>query len=430
MFKSSYSLLTRSAVTALIVVFAMQTGMGQETSNYGNTPDEMVPFGRYQKAYKMFFDDPQQFLGPGRDKKAPEGLETVRIGFLGPLEGSIEEPLGRQMLQGSMLAIEEANAKGGYNGLPFELMTHNDVGLWGAAANTIVEMDAEGVWAILGSIDGIVTHVALRVALKLEIPMVNTGDPDPTLTETRIPWIIRNIGDDRQSSYALANEIYLKRGHKQVAVMRTNVRYGRVGIMEFNDASTRLGHPLLFELQFAEGDTSFTKQLNRIADTPADAIVIWGNAREIATIVKQMRTLGMEQPVFGSDRLVSQEFLDLAGEHAEGIVSTYPYNPDLDQENLKQFNKNYFEKYGMEPDVFAAHAYDGMNLIIDAIDQAGLNRTKIRDLLTDLETFQGYQGVTGELILDASWNDVGDIWMAEIKNGEFVFSPVKMERNQ
>ena len=79
----------------------------------------------------------------------------------------------------------------------------------------------------------------------------------------------------------------------------------------------------------------------------------------------------------------------------------------------------------MEPDVFSAHAYDGMNMIIEAIQIAGLNRVKIRDLLTDLETFQGYQGVTGKLTLDASWNDIGDIWMVEIKNGEFEFSPVK-----
>jgi ABC-type branched-subunit amino acid transport system substrate-binding protein len=68
----------------------------------------------------------------------------------------------------------------------------------------------------------------------------------------------------------------------------------------------------------------------------------------------------------------------------------------------------------MEPDVFAAHAYDGMNLIIKSIHKAGLNRALIRDVLTDLKTFQGYQGVTGEIILDPSWNDIGKIWMGEV----------------
>ena len=82
-----------------------------------------------------------------------QDLKEVRIGFLGPLEGSISSSLGKQMLQGATLAMEEANKKGGYRGIPFKLMIHNDVGLWGAAANEVVKMDDEKVWAWLGSID-------------------------------------------------------------------------------------------------------------------------------------------------------------------------------------------------------------------------------------------------------------------------------------
>jgi len=135
------------------------------------------------------FLEPIQFYGAGREKLPPKDLKEVRIGFLGPLEGSIISSLGKQMLQGSMLAIEEANKKGGYRGLPFRLMIHNDVGLWGAAANEIVKMDDEKVWAWLGSIDDVVSHVAIRATLKLEIPNVNTGDPDPTFTETAILYL-------------------------------------------------------------------------------------------------------------------------------------------------------------------------------------------------------------------------------------------------
>ena len=67
----------------------------------------------------------------------------------------------------------------------------------------------------------------------------------------------------------------------------------------------------------------------------------------------------------------------------------------------------------MEPDVFAAHAYDGMNILIEAIKKAGLNRALIRDVLTDIKTFQGYQGVTGIVIFDGTWNNVRPIFMAE-----------------
>ena len=39
------------------------------------------------------------------------------------------------------------------------------------------------------------------------------------------------------------------------------------------------------------------------------------------------------------------------------------------------------KKFNEEPETYAAHAYDGMNMLIWAIQVAGLNRAKIRDVL-------------------------------------------------
>jgi branched-chain amino acid transport system substrate-binding protein len=397
---------------------------GQENKvNYANIPDELVAYDKYMKAYKYHFLEPIQFYGAGREKLPPKDLTEVRIGFLGPLEGSVLVSLGQQMLNGSTLAIEEANKKGGYKGIPFKLMVHNDVGLWGAAANQIVSMDDEKVWAWLGSIDDFVSHVAIRATLKLEIPNVCTGNPDPTFTETNIPWVIRTIPDDRQSSYTLVERIYRKDKHSRVAVIRTGSRYGRVGVLHFNRSATRIGYPIIIEERFQDGETDFKDRLQRIRGTSPDAILIWGNAKETALILQQIRELGMKQPVYTSDRAVSQEFLQLAGNMADGIVTTCQYNPDANDPKLKTFKANYIKRFGIEPDVFAAHAYDGMNILIEAINKAGLNRALIRDVLTDLKTFQGYKGVTGVVNFDATWNNVRPIFMAECINGKFKFSP-------
>ncbi len=407
----------------LIIMFQGKELMGQEKNlKYGKTPDEFSPYNNFQKAYKYNFLEPLQFYGAGRDKLPPKDLKEVRLGFLGPLEGSNIVPLGKQMLNGAILAIEEANNSGGYNGIPFKLMPHNDVGLWGAAANEVVKMDDEKVWAWLGSIDDIVSHVALRATLKMEIMMVNTGDPDPTFTETSIPWTIRVISDDRQSGYALASYIFEKMEHDRVAVIRTNSRYGRVGIMEYSGVATRLGHPMMIEERYNDGEIDFTMQLENIKRVAPDAILIWGNAKESALILKQIREMGMDLPIYGSDRMVSTEFLKIAGKDAEGIVTTSQYNPNSNNPELKAFKSNYFKRFGLEPDVFATHAYDGMNMIIKAIHKVGLNRVLIRDVLTDLKTFQNYQGITGKIVFDNTWNDIGEIWMAKVENGKFKFS--------
>src|SRR5665647_126955 len=336
-------------ISVLISILPLSGLSGQEKSaNYGNIPDELVAYDKYMKAYKYHFLEPIQFYGAGREKLPPKDLKEVRIGFLGPLEGSVIQPLGKQMLQGAMLSLEEANKKGGYKGLPYKLMIHNDVGLWGAAANELVKMDDEKVWAWLGTIDDNNSHIAIRATLKLEIPNMNTGDPDPTFTETNIPWVVRVIPDDRQSGYALVDYAFKKKGHSRVAVIRANNRYGRVGILHFSRSATRIGFPIIIEERFSDGETDFKAQLERIKKTSPDAIVLWGNAKESALILKQIRDLGMQQPVYGSDRMVNPEFLSIAGTLAEGIVTTCQYNPDADYPKLKAFKSAYLKRFGQE----------------------------------------------------------------------------------
>lgn len=411
-------------IFAVIIIFVAGLPLMSQPyrGNYGNVPSAYIAYDKYQKAYKYHFLEPIGFYGAGREIPPPKNLKEVRIGFLGPLEGSYIVEYGKQMLQGATLAIEEANKKGGYNGIPFKLMVHNDVGLWGAAANEVVKMDDEGVWAWLGSIDDIVSHVAIRATLKLEIPNVNAGDPDPTFTETNIPWVVRVIPDDRQSSYVLVNYIIDINSLKRIAVIRANNRYGRVGTAHFNKTTTRIGYPIIIEERFNDGETEFADQLNRIKKLKPDAILIWGNPKESALILNEIRAMGMSQRVFCSDRVVNPLFLKIAGPNAEGIVTTCQYNPDTNDPKFLAFKKAYITRFGMDPDVFAVHAYDGISLIIESIRKAGLNRALIRDLLTDMKTFQGYKGASGEIIFDGSWNNIRQIFLATVKDGKFVFT--------
>jgi len=61
----------------------------------------------------------------------------------------------------------------------------------------------------------------IRVALKAEILMMNTGDTDPTFIETNIPWVTRCISDDRQMGYLLVDYLYRKRGFQRVGIIRS-----------------------------------------------------------------------------------------------------------------------------------------------------------------------------------------------------------------
>ncbi len=390
--------------------------------SYGRTPDSVIPYRDFRDPYKRFFQEPMEFRGAYTKAASVETPSTARIGFFGPTGSAPDADLGRDMLDGVTLAIEQANASGGFEGIPFELIVRPDLAIWGASSNEMVAFKyVDDVLAVIGSIDGANTHIALRVALKTEMMLVNTGDTDPTLTETRIPWMLRCMADDRQQCYALAHHIFHERGIEKVAAFRVNNHYGRMGIAEFRDAARRLKHPLRAEMRWNYGDRDFALQLDRIAELKPDAIVLWGSAADAAAVVNEIRRREMPVQIFGSDRLASATFLELAGANAEGVVAAATYDPTRQDARLAAFRASFGKRFGHDPETFAAHAYDGTNLLIAAIREAGLDRIAIRDTMYAITH---YDGVTGPIDFDTTLNDVGPVFLAEVREGKFVYEEV------
>jgi ABC-type branched-subunit amino acid transport system substrate-binding protein len=393
----------------------------QKDENYARTAVDLEPFSG-TKPFKENFLLQMEYTGAGRGTPEPEGLDSVKVGFIGPIEPTVsvatggrshEESLGVPMLNGSKLAVEEWNARGGYlkRKLPFELVISNDNGLWGSSGNEIVKQAyRDFVFGILGTIDGANSHIAIRVALKAEVVMINSGDTDPTFIETNIPWVIRVIGDDRQQAYLLTDYWYRKLGLKRVAIIRASNRYGRFGVREIRDSARRLKRPVPIEMAYRVGQQDFRLEVERLRNASPDAVVHWGDAVEGALVLNTMRELGMTQPFFGCDRTVSEEFVKLAGKNAEGVVAAYPWNPERRDASLERFKRSYRKRFGIEASTYAAHAYDGMNLLLWAINVAGLNRAKIRDLIAFLP--HPWPGVTGDIVLSACLDDVGDTYLA------------------
>ena len=402
----------------------------RKDENYAGTSEDREPFSG-KKPFKENFLTQMQYYGPGRDKPEPEHLDTVKVGFIGPIMSTVsvatggkshEESLGIPMLQGARLAVEEWNARGGYRkrNLPFELVVSNDNGLWGSSGNEIIKQAyKDEVWGILGTIDGANSHIAIRVALKAEVLMVNPADTDPTYIETNIPWVVRVIGDDRQQAYLLTDYWYRKLDLKKVAIIRSSNRYGRFGVREVVDSARRLGHPIPIEMAYKVGQKDFGLELGRIKRAGPDAVVHWGDAVEGALILNQMREMGMKQPFFGCDRTVSDEFVRLAGKNAEGVVAAFPWNPLAKDPKLDRFKKAYRERYGQDAETYAAHAYDGMNLMLWAINAAGLNRAKIRDVIAFLP--HPWPGVTGDIVFSACLDDVSDTYIATYEGGAWKY---------
>jgi ABC-type branched-subunit amino acid transport system substrate-binding protein len=172
---------------------------------------------------------------------------------------------------------------------------------------------------------------------------------------------------------------------------------------------------VVVEMAYALDKDDYRLQLDRLKAARVEAVVHWGDARESAVILNQMRSMDMQQPYFASDRTLSDEFVKLAGANAEGVISTSPWNPSRSDTRLDAFRSAFRERFDEEPETYAAHAYDGMNMLIWAVQVAGLNRAKIRDVLA--HQTKPWPGVTGDIPLSAALDDAGEVFLARFENG-------------
>jgi branched-chain amino acid transport system substrate-binding protein len=392
---------------------------GDRYPYYGGTPEEMLPY-RGIEPYYRYWTTRLPFRGPGAEYPDPPDLKSLRVGLLSPPNYGPEGARGKRTRQGIELAFEETNATRKPAELPFEIIYKEDAPQWGSAANIAVEFKDAEVLGFLGTIDGDATHVALRVALKIETYMINTSDPDPSLTETQIPWLTRVFPEERQQCFRLADLIVRKRGCQRIAILREGSRPGRTAIMHFVNDIRRLGYPPVAHLLHKLGSRDLAEQLSAIKAAEPDAILFHGQPEDVGFAAATFRKAGITAQFFGFDRLKEDGFAKSAGDAAEGTTIAYFFNPDRTDTPWVDFVGRYQKRWGEKPEVYAAYGYDGARLMIEAIKKAGPNRFRVRDYLANLDE---WDGVTGHMVFDGRWDNIVPMAIAEFKQGKWHFQP-------
>jgi len=252
----------------------------------------------------------------------------------------------------------------------------------------------EKVWAMLGSLGADSTHIALRVSLKTEVPIVNSAATDPTFRKPSSVVLNYHSGRPHAVLYAGAAHLYGPGPLTNVALLRVNDRTGRFGVLKFRQAAQRLGHPVAHRTEVSSGCHRFRRSLPSRGFRSAGHRDL-GRPGARRRILKQMRELGMKQRSSGSFRTVGEALLSAAGPAAEGMEAGFltTRRATIRSDELPGALAKRFDR---QPEVFASLAFDTMNILLDAVCRAGLNRGKIR---------------------------VWRAWKATRRDGEMVFDP-------
>ncbi len=361
-----------------------------------------------------------------------EDMNIVNIGFYGPLDDSPDMPRGLAMLHGAQLAVDEANSRENFPNGPhkvrrtYALKIHSDAAPWGTATMEPVKMAMdEHVVAVLGSIDGAATYTLLRISSELGFPVLNTATSDPTIRDIGSPWLMSLLPDDRQQSRVLAKYILGQGKMHKLGILREDARYARVGTDVFHEEIERNKPIQIVEATFPPGATEFSQQLRQLQDAGIDGLVLWCQPEEGALIIRQLRAAGMRIPLFGSSELATPQLISLAGASAEGFAAVSVFNPARSDREFKEFQQRYRNRFDEPLDTYAAYAYDGIRLLIDAIEKAGPDRQQVMNVLRDNQS-KTWKGVAGIMRFDEHLNNTAPPMMARVEGGRFVYwSPAK-----
>ncbi len=207
-------------------------------------------------------------------------------------------------------------------------------------------------------------------------------------------------------------------GKKRLAVLYINNDWGSVTQKFFVDEAKQLGAELTAVEGYLEGTTDFKATLENIRATKPEVLFLCLMYQDGVTISKQRQEMGWNDvAVMGSVPLYAPELLELGGDAVENLITNTTFFPDDPRPEVQAFVKGFQERYTSTPNVFAAVAYDAVNVLAEAIKDGGTDRKAIRDALANMKDFRG---ATGVITFDEYGNVVREPVLVQVKNSAFV----------
>ena len=342
--------------------------------------------------------------------------DTLKIGVNLELTGSVAA-YGNAEKNGINLAVEQINKAGGVDGKKIEVITKDNKSENAEASTAATNLAVQSqVNAMIGpATSGAVAAASLN-AQKTGVPLLTPSGTQDDLTIDKDgvkKYIFRTTFQDSFQGQVLAQYAYQNLNAKKVVLYYDNSSDYAKGIAE--EFQRVYPGEIVTVATFASGDKDFQSALTKFKDLDYDAIVMPGYYTETGIITKQARDMGIEVPILGPDGFNDDSFGDLAGvanTHDVYYVSGYSIETAL-SDKATQFIEAYKRKYGSEPNMFAALAYDSVYMIAEAAKGA---KTSI-DIADNLAKLSQFDGVTGTMTIDKDHNPIKTALMVKMENG-------------
>ena len=293
-----------------------------------------------------------------------------RIGVMESLTGP-GETYGTVAVQAKQMAVDEINAAGGINGRMLELVVEDSKCSAQDAITAYNKLTiVDGVKIILGTSCSGAMLGAAALAESDGVVLFSGLATNPDIAEAG-DYIFRTAMSDAQLGIDTGNALWAD-GIRRLATINESTDYAEGVSRESVAQFEKRGGEVVAAERYPSDTTDFRAQLTKLLGTDPDAIHIAAQSEFAGgTIVKQVRELGYDGPLYSEVVPTSATALEIAGEAATGLKAIIA---DLDPANDKaeEVLANFKQRYGyVALPWYLGSAYDDVYLAAECLKQTG-----------------------------------------------------------
>ncbi len=343
---------------------------------------------------------------------------SPKLGFTAALTGRAAG-LGTTGRNGFLLAVEQANARGGIHGQPVATLVVDNQMDPETARRVATELVQNGVAAIIGPMTSQMALATVPITNQAAIPLVA-----PTVSTNQLTgkddYFFRSYYSNAQAAQLLASRLAGTSTATRMAVIYDigNRAYTEDWLQMFRQNLESRGGEIVTALPFEmQQDTLFTSLVTDVVSSDPTGILILANALDTALICQQIVKQNTAIPRYATGWSYSDDLLKFGGQAVEGLILIQSADLSSRENHFTAFKEAY-EKRFREPLNFPAiHAYDATRMVLAALQRSAAGQ----DLKAALIGMDDFVGLQGPLTFDA-FGDLRDpkIFLARVANGEFI----------
>jgi ABC-type branched-subunit amino acid transport system substrate-binding protein len=250
-----------------------------------------------------------------------------------------------------------------------------------------------------------------QVSAKSRVVFLSAWSGDPTLAQAFVPWFFNCAPNDIQQADALIEEIYNNRKLTRIVVVSDPGYDSQSALRYFLNEVKKKSKPEPLRFTLDSAGKNINDLTDKMLSTDPDCVVLLVQPPASLKISEQLNIKHLNRPVFGSLALLNENiFSGIDLKEYQNLI--FISSVDMSDQIGISFSSEYKNKYGSLPGAVAAYAYDGMNILIESIRQAGTEREKLQKYIAEIK----YEGVTGIIRFDTMGNRKGNPGLAVMKN--------------